>query len=843
MPSNGPSSGGVAEPIRILRAERERLKKEHAQGLTGRKLVQALTAAMDAAVRAVWSEAVDVPDRIALVALGGYGREELAPHSDVDLMVLHSARSIAPDVGKRLFYQLWDAGFAVGHAIRTVKDCLRLAASNVEAETSFLDSRFVDGDETLFEDFRAATLKQTRKRGARLVETLRAATAARHAKEGSASYFLEPNIKEGAGGLRDRATIGWLATAFDTESGLAADPELESATDVLLRVRTELHYTTDRRADLLTLHTQDAMAEGLGYAGVDVFLRELYAGARYIEYSMRSALAEVAGRVARRSAPVRDVAPGIELSSSGIRIFDRRPIVDVPELPMRAFAIAAAEGVPISTETMLWLRSAAPAADLEWNDASRRSFFDILGRGRRGRDALEAMDHAGILVRYLPDWEAVRCLPQHNVYHRFTVDVHLLTTVLEACRLDGPASDDPDALARDVWCDLADRNRVLLACLLHDIGKGREDDHSILGETLAERICARMGLSPEVAEDVVWLVRHHLLLSDTAIRRDTGDENLVVETAAWIGNAERLKMLYVLSVADGRATGPAAWNPWKATLVGELFSKVLRVIEEGRLVGADVSDLVRLRGTELRAALTRYLPDAVEAHLAGMPRAYFLAFPTEALIRHFALMASAPDGGAVSIHVAKTEAPGVYELDVVAPDRPGLFSKVAGGLALNGINVLSAQIFTRGDGAALEVFRVSGAHEDEVDPGRWDRVRSDISAAITDRLSLDERLAQKREVYTRPSKGKRESPRVLVENAASDFFTVVEVHATDRVGLLYAITDALADLELDIHSARVATYGEDVVDVFYVRDVVAQKITDPKRIREIERVVLERIGA
>jgi [protein-PII] uridylyltransferase len=205
-------------------------------------------------------------------------------------------------------------------------------------------------------------------------------------------------------------------------------------------------------------------------------------------------------------------------------------------------------------------------------------------------------------------------------------------------------------------------------------------------------------------------------------------------------------------------------------------------------------------------------------------------------------MAAPPDGGPVTIHVAKTDAAGIYELDVVAPDRPGLFSKVAGGLALNGINVLAAQIFTRDDGAALEVFRVRGAHEDEVDPGRWDRVRADIGAAIAGGLPLDERLAQKRELYARPSKGKREPPRVLVENAASDFFTLVEVHATDRVGLLYAITDALSDLDLDIHSARIATYAEDVVDVFYVRDVVGQKITDAMKIKEIERTVLDRIG-
>ena len=399
-----------------------------------------------------------------------------------------------------------------------------------------------------------------------------------------------------------------------------------------------------------------------------------------------------------------------------------------------------------------------------------------------------------------------------------------------------------ESLPRDVWRDLVDRDRVLLACLLHDIGKGSEEDHSILGETLARQICKRIGLPNETIEDVVWLVRHHLLLPDTATRRDTDDENLVVETAASVGDAERLKMLYIVSVADGRATGPTAWSPWKATLVGELFSKVMHVLDRGEVVGRDASDLLRLRTTELRQSLARYPDAAVEAHLHKMPRAYFLAFPTGELVRHFALLDAELAPSDVRAHWTPGEAPGVYELIVVARDRPGLFSKAAGALALNGMNVLAAQIFTRADGIALEAFRVEGTHEREIEPDRWARVEANLARALAGRISLDLRLAEKRDAYERPSKGKREPPRVVVDNRVSDFYTVVEVHATDRVGLLYAITRALADMELDIQSAKVATYADDVVDVFYVRDVDGQKVTDPEHMREIERTVLMRIG-
>jgi [protein-PII] uridylyltransferase len=840
-----PSSGETSEAIRNLRAERERLKEQHHQGLTGREHAKALTAAMDAAVKAVWSEAVAVERRIALVALGGYGRGEMAPHSDIDLMVLHGGRGIAPDVGKRLFYELWDAGFTVGHAIRTVKDSLRLAAVNLEAETSFLDARPLAGDEELFRDFHASALRQTRKRGAKFLSALRESIVERRHKDGYASYWLEPNVKDGAGGLRDRSVLGWLEIVYGAEAEATTGALAPDGADVLLRVRSQLHYLTDRRTDVLLLPYHKPVAEALGYGGdgklpEDRLLRDFYAAAREIEFAVTSGLAEIGAKQARRHAG-REAGRGIVLRDGLIHVAERRPLSDDPALAMRVFAASAGEGVPVAAQTMAWLRHEAASIppDLTWDDGTRRAFFDILQAGDRGAEALEAMDQAGLLQRFLPEWESVRCLPQHNVYHRFTVDVHLLRAAAEACRLAG---DDSEPLARDIWRDLRDRDRVLLACLLHDIGKGTDEDHSILGETLAAQVSKRMGLSAVAADDVVWLVRHHLRLSDTATRRDVTDENLVVETAAGIGDAERVKMLYVVSIADGRATGPAAWTPWKAALVSELVTKVLHVLERGDVVGRDASELVRLRATELRQALTRHPAAIVESHVAGMPRAYLLAFPTEELIRHFALMSGELAAAEVHTHATPSDAPGVYELIVVARDRPGLFSKVSGALALNGINVLSAQIFTRDDGVALEAFRVQGSHERDVDSARWERVAADAQRALAGKISLDVRLAEKRDAYARPSKGKREPTKVIVDNKVSDFYTVVEVHATDRIGLLYAITRALADMELDIHAAKVATYADDVVDVFYVRDVEGQKATDPEHMREIERTVLLRIG-
>jgi [protein-PII] uridylyltransferase len=834
------SSDAIADPIKILRAEQERLREEHSRGLSGRRLVHDLTAAMDAAVRSIWRAAPSRERGVALVALGGYGRRELSPHSDVDLMVLREPRAAPAEAGSKLFYELWDAGFTVGHATRTVKESVRIAGANLEAETSFLNARLLDGDGGLFERFRAQTLARTRRGRRRFLEAIRASIETRYAADGYATYWLEPNVRDGAGGLRDHAVLGWLEQAFGDVLTGAGPGDTAAETEVLLRVRNELHYLTGRRTDVLAVANQSAVAAGLGHAGpdaVDELLRELYASASRIAFAVSIALSELRAATSRRRA-VRQLAPGVVLD--GGRVTSVELAGDVASA-MRVFASAAREGAAVGAATMEEIRGALGTRSdpLPWTPEIRRSFFEILAQGERGADALEMLERSGLLARLIPEWSSVRHRPQHNVYHRFTVDVHLRSTVAAACALGG-AADEP--LARDVWRDVADRERLLLACLLHDIGKGSDGDHSIAGEAVARRICGRMGIGDVAASEVAWLVRHHLLLPDTATRRDTGDENLVVDLAASVGTPERLKMLYLLSVADARATGPAAWTPWKGALVGELFTKVLRVLEGSDVAGREASDLFRFRARELAAALDRYPAEAVSRHLAAMPRSYFLAFPTVTLARHFALMSRQPGPGEVVTHVARLEATDAYAFTVVAGDRPGLFSDVAGALALNGLNVLAAQIFTRADGLALELFDVEGAFEKDVDPARWERVAADVRAILTGNVNIDERLAEKRVAYRRPSKGKREAPRVVVDDKASDFFTVIEVSATDRVGLLHSITRGLADAGLDIHSAKVATYAEDVVDVFYVRDAGGQKVGDSESVEKIERAVLSRIG-
>ncbi len=814
-----------------LAGERERLREEHLVGMRGLEVSRLLADAMDVALRALWDRIGD--PEVALVALGGYGRAELSPKSDLDLMVLHDGSARASSVSEALFYPLWDAGFIVGHATRKPKEALRLAKDNLEAETSFLQPRLIAGDRALSESFERDALAQTRKRRGKFVADVQEMMRARHRAGGSATSQLEPDLKQGIGGLRDLHVLGWFERVFGDE--LANRPSLERAAEMLQRVRNHLHYITDLATDVLSFQHQRPTALFLGKSdgtrsAEDDFMRDLFTETRSVELVVHSIVADLAARdakVPKNGAPF--------AVSGGRAVVLREP--NLAQEPHRALELFTL-GAPPGAQALEWLRRALDGVEeIPWTEDVRRTFLRLL----RVADAhtLEAADHAGVLARLLPEWDAVRCQPQHNVYHGFTVDAHLFNTVLAARGL--PAS--PDQLEREVFEDVSDPDTLMIAALLHDVGKGTEEDHSVRGERIARSITQRMGIDRHRAELITWLVRHHLLLVEAATRRDLNDENFIVDVAARIGDAERLRLLYLLSVADGRATGPTAWSSWKAGLVSELFTKAVHVIERGELVTRDANELVRLRTAELYAGLARYPAAQVEAHLKGISRAYILTFPVQTLIRQFALMASPIGELDARGHAARTEEPGVYEYTVVTRDRPGLFARVSGVLSLHGMNIMSAQGYTRADGFALEVFQCTGAYETEPDEERWRRVTADVQRALRGRLSIEARLAEKREVYARAAKSRPSAPKVILDNASSDFLTVVEVHAPDRVGLLYDICTAFAEVALDIHVAKISTYGQDVVDVFYVRDSDGQKVTDAEHIAEIERAIMHRLGS
>ncbi|MGH2706748.1 MAG: ACT domain-containing protein [Actinomycetota bacterium] len=772
--------------IEFLRSERERLADRHAAGASGLFIVRALSDAMDEVIARIWAR-LHAGGGAAVVALGGYGRRELSPASDVDLVILHERAHDVSGAVKGLVYELWDAGVELGYAVLTPKEALRLRRERLDCETAALEARLVVGDADLFEEWLAGALRQTRRALPGFMASLTKETRARRARAGDAGSELEPNLKEGRGGLRDLVTIRWIERVCGPRGAGVTEEELTEAADFLYSVRNQLHFMTGRRSDVLSMQHQPAVAAALGFergkaAGEDALMHSVYRHCRRVAFALDSIL-----------------PGGIDSHAQATDIF---------------------------------------RADLAepWPPQVRRAFFELLASGEAARAAFAQLDQDGALVRALPEWEKVRFLPQRNIYHHYAVDVHCVEVVVAMADL--PAS--PDDLVRRVAEEAAsDWETLLWAGLLHDIGKGDVVDHSIRGEELARRALARTGLPATMAGDVAWLVRNHLLLAQTATRRDVRDERLIVELAERIESERRLRLLLLLTVADGLATGPSAWGPWKATLVSRLFASVSHVLERGELVGKDLNRRAHEAMEGIREALSAYPREQVEAHLANMAREWLLGQALPALIRQSVLMMDPPRPGDIVLEAHLDEEARIWEAIVVARDRPGLFSKVSGALALHGLSVVGAEVYTREDGVALEVFRLEALGDEE---RRFERVAEDARQALRGRLALEVRLVEKRRDYAgRFGKGKREPTRVTVDNRASDFYTIIEVHATNRVGLLYDVTTALVEMELDIHKAKVSTYAEDVVDAFYVRDLEGQKVTDPDYIGEIQRMILHRL--
>ena len=762
-----------------LKAAWEGWRQAHRGGASGLEVARGLSDAVDVAVRDVWARVGGHP-AAAVVAVGGYGRREMSPFSDVDLIVLHQRRDDVTAPAKALAYELWDMGLELGYALHTPGEALRLSTQRLDSRTAFLDARAVTGDADLFSDWHARSVERVRRSLPAFVDHLREATAARRARAGDAGAELEPNLKEGRGGLRDLVTIRWLQRAQGQPVAPLEADELGEPAAYLLRVRHELHFLTQRRTDVLAMRDQAEVAAGLGIPdgptpAEDTLMRGLYQRCRAIAHRLDRALSP---------------APEVRLLG---------------------------EGDPMS---------------VPWPDAARRRFLDLL-RSPGLREGFESLDQRGDLLRAVPEWAGIQCLPQRNAYHRFAVDVHCVQTVLALASLPG---SDTQMIADTAADAGADWDLLAVACLLHDVGKGSGEDHSVRGESLARTAAARMGFGAPAVADIAWLVRHHLDLAETATRRDIRDERVILDFAEMVGSPRLLRMLLLLTVADGLATGHSAWGPWKATLVTRLFARVMHVLEQGDLVGGDATQTAQSHALEVRRSLPDLPERAVREHLANMPREWLLSRPVADLVRQTRAMLDPPARGQIALSAELQPDSGIWEVAIVAHDRPGLFSKVAGGLALHGLNVLGAEVYTREDGIALELFRVEVLGNEEQ---RFERVVEDVGKALRGRLSLEVRLAEKRRDYAgRFKKGKGEPPRVVVDNHSSDFYTLIDVHAEDAVGLLYAITRALAELELDIHKAKVSTYGHDVVDVFYVRDLDGSKATDPEHMAEIERALL-----
>ncbi len=771
-----------------VRARRDALVAD--RSLRGPAFGAGLAAVVDDALRAALD---DGPADVAVLALGSYARNELCPGSDVDVLLLTPHGRDVSELADALWYPLWDAGLVLGHAARSAKESLKLAERDLDTLTSLLEGRAVAGDADAVDRLVADARVLAHKRRATVIPGLADAATLRRHHPGPVAEMLDPNLKDGAGGLRDLQSLVWAGWCLGEPGGLAAlvdadllaagDAErLADARDRLLTVRVELHRVTGGRSDVLALQEQDAVASALGAGDADFLLRDLARCARDVAWITDEVFGRLRASTAsprRRggTAPVEPLGPGVVRRGGRVELADGTA-ADAALL-VRLARIAAETRLPIGRGTLVALRDVeAPV----WTPDARADLVALLRAGEGAIDAFAALDHEDLVARILPEWENVRSRPQRNAYHRFTVDRHLVETVAEAARL----LDDPDAPGAHPAAELARPELLLLGALLHDIAKGRPGDHAVVGAAMAELVGARLGLDAAGVDALAWLVRRHLLMADTATRRDLADPITVARFAARVGDPQRLRLLTLLTAADSRATGPAAWGAGKAALVQELYDRTL-------------------------------------AYWSG----------------------SAAGGGVHTVDVAVLAGPGVVvdwtelgddrlRCSVGADDRPGLLAGVAGALALEGFHIDAAEGHSLPGGRAAEVFEGTDSFGRLADPSRRERAAATITGVLDGRISVAEALRERRAAY-----GHRRDPAatanrvdVRVDPEEAVDASVVEVYAPDEIGLLATVAGVFASLNLDVTVAKVATTGELAVDVFYVRDRGA-KLADAARIAEL----------
>jgi [protein-PII] uridylyltransferase len=867
---------------RIQAYVQSRFERDGLNGLLAARLHASL---MDELVGALFGYALAVmplapTDRLALSATGGYGRATLAPFSDVDLLFLTGGKA-TPEVDRVvefILYLLWDLGLKVGHASRSIPDCLHEAKGDVTIRTSLLDARCLTGDRALFADFQKAFRADCATDGpAEYINAKQAERAARHRRFGDTPFMVEPNVKEGKGGLRDLQTLYWLSRyVFNTFAmselvgkdapggGILTQTEARAckrAWEYLWTVRFHLHYVAGRAEERLTFDFQPVVGARMGYTrhgrqdGVERFMRHYFLVVR--EVARVTAVLEPALVRAALGPPAIAAETDAALVEAGFVLADGRilfapghdPETD-PTSVFRILLIARDRGLELHPLALrMLIRSAPLAADLRSDKKAASLFLNLLcgGDDSQGTEPscdsarwLTLLNETGVLGRYLPDWRRIVGQMQFDTYHVYTVDVHTVQAIKVLNSIESGALKEIAPVATELMEQVQSRRALYVAILLHDIAKGRGGDHSVLGAEIALYVGPALGLTAEETEMVSWLVLHHLLLSQTAFSRDIDDPKTILDLADTIQSPERLRLLLILTVSDIRAVSPKVWNGWKATLLRELYARVAEVLEGG------------LSTTERDARISR-VKDVVTTLLADWPAetrdeflslgypSYWLGFDPESIERHARMIRDAKQRNApLTVNCEPLPARAVTEVLVYTADHAGLFSRIAGALAIAGASIVDARIHTLTDGMALDTFWIQDAAGGPYEaPHRLARLASLIEQALSGRLKLASEIRKAtRSLIPGRMRAIHVPPRVVIDNRASNRHTVVEVNGRDRPGLLHDVTSAISDEGLQIASAHVTTYGVRAVDVFYVKDVFGMKIENERKLNQLRVALL-----
>ena len=822
-------------------------------------------------------------ERLALVAVGGYGRGTLAPGSDIDLLFLLPYKQTAwsESVVEWILYGLWDLSLKVGHATRRIDDTIRLAKTDNTILTALIEARFVCGDRGLYDELKQRFATEAVNRDAKpFIAQKLAERDERHQRAGESRYLVEPDVKDGKGGLRDLHTLFWIAKyvyGAETPSelakaGLFTRGELArflKCEDFLWAVRCHLHFMAPKGGDRLSFDKQAELAERLGYTSrgglrhVERFMKHYFLIAKDVGDLTRIFCAVLEAREMKKAPTLSRLLRGLSHGLAGgltgslgrtirnypqfrfdagrINIVHEDVFRETPINLIRLFGVAGEHDAAIHPDALRQVRRSLKLIGPELNrdPEANRIFLSILCDSRDPEAVLRRMNEAGVLGRFIPDFGRIVAQMQFNMYHHYTVDEHLLRAVgiLSEIEHGRHAGDHP--LASDLISTIANRRALFVAVLLHDIAKGRRERHSIAGEKVAKALCPRLGLSPDEIELVAWLVRYHLLMSETSQMRDLNDFKTILDFCAIVQSPERLKLLLILTIADIRAVGPGVWNGWKGQLLRTLYFEAEPVLSGGH---SNVSRRDRLAAAQaaFRERMGDWPAERLERYVARHYDAYWLNSTIENHVAHARLFEEADrTGQQVATAIATDRFTAITELTVLAPDHPRLLALLTGACAAAGANIASAQIFTTTDGVALDTLLIQRELDTEADERRRaERIVDLIGKAAKGDIRIGQTVAEN----SRPRRRLQPftvEPRVIIDNESSNRLTVIEVNGLDRIGLLYDLTDALWRLNLNIGSAHVATFGERAVDVFYVTDLTGAKITSDARRQAVSRRLME----
>ena len=808
-------------------------------------------------------------EAMSLVAVGGYGRGELSPQSDIDLLFLTPYKRTPwhEQIVEYVLYMLWDMGLKVGQSTRSADECVRMAKGDLTIRTALLEMRWLWGDQALYFDLKNRYANEIiAGTGEEFVEAKLAERDSRHTAMGDTRYVLEPNVKEGKGGLRDLHTLYWLAKylyrvdSMDelVEQGILskdARKRFAKAQAFLWTVRCHLHYVTERPEDRLTFDVQPEIASRMNYTdhagtrGVERFMKHFFLVAKDVG-DLTRLFCSLAEEQQKRKPRVRlgkllflkrSNVDGFVIDGDRLNVTAEDQFTTDPVAMIRLFHTSLEHGLDIHPHALEQIhRNFKRIAGLRKNAQANALFVAMLTSKKNPEVALRHMNEAGVLGRFIPDFGRVVAQMQYDMYHVYTVDEHTIQAIGILHAIETGELKEEAPLSTQIIHKISSRKALYMAVLLHDIAKGRGGDHSVLGADVAIKLGPRFGLSEEETETVAWLVREHLGMSRVAFKRDVDDPQTITDFVSRVQSPERLRLLLCLTVADIRAVGPNVWNGWKGGLLRELYQRSEELMLGG--MAAAREHRVKAAQTALTAELgqTGWSVADIDAHLARGYPTYWTSFDTATHVRHARLVRDAETRHApLSVESRVDSFRSVTEINVYTSDHPGLFSQIAGAMAVSGANIVDAKIVTLANGMALDSFWIQESDGAAFDtPSKLAKLSTVIEQVLSGRMRLSQELAARKGKLPARAHVFKVPPRVIIDNKAASSHTLIEVNGRDRPGLLYDLTSAMTQLGLQIASAHISTYGERVVDVFYVKDIFGLKVEHDRKLDQIRDGVL-----